>query len=109
MNQCFKRSLTDNMFGKKLYVHNSQSHSVCGSNVFIASYLHALLFGRPEQDDYSQEFFGAYSLTFFQKSFVELTQTLLQAKEKLEELEELGDNEYPEDDFFKGIRYIFGP
>ena len=90
------------MFGKKLYIHNAQSHSVCGnSSVFAAAYLHALVFGRPEQDDFAQEYFGHYSLTFFQKHFVELTQILLQAKEKLEELEEFGAIEDPEEDFYK--------
>ena len=45
---------------------------------------------------------GNLSLTFFQKHFVELTQILLQGKERLEEFEEFGPMEYPERDFFKG-------
>ena len=91
------------MFGKKLYIHNAQSHSVCGdSNVYVAAYLHTLIFGQPQQDDFAQEYMGNLSLTFFQKHFVELTQILLQGKERLEEFEEFGPMEYPKCDFFKG-------
>ena len=82
------------MFGKKLYIHNAQCHSVCGnSSVFVAAYLHSIVFGRPEQDDFAQEYFENHSLMFYQNRFVELTQILLQAKEQLEASEEFDDPE----------------
>ena len=91
------------MFGRKIYIHNAQSHSVCGnSSVFVASYLHQLVFGRPQQDDFAQEFFQNHSLRFFQNDFVELVQTLLQGKEKLAQIEESGI-EGTEEPFYKGI------
>ena len=94
------------MYGKKLYIHNAQSHSLVGSsNAFVASYLHVLIFGRPEIDQCAQEYFGPSSVTFYQKKFLELTQTLLQGREKLEEIEELGPEtlKYDENHFYKGL------
>ena len=95
------------MFGKQLYIHDAQSHSVCAnSRVFIAAYLHTLVFGRPEHDIHAQEYFGHYCVMFRQNRFVELTQVLLQAKQYLEELEEFGSIEDPEDSFYKGAIFL---
>lgn len=75
------------------YIQKSFSHTLIGgSDVYVASYLHMLLFGRVQLDDECQEFFDKRSLKIQPKTFFALTEALLDGKKVLEALEN-GDGE----------------
>ena len=78
-----------------IYLDNALSYEEIGSSqVFAATFLHKLIFGRCEDDMKSQLFFSDKALKIQPSEFVEITSSFCEGREKLELFEE-GNEDVP--------------